>query len=243
MRQAEQHGDDEPAQGLEQVEPEARGVGEDQAGDRVRRDLHDDVDDLGRDLVEGAQDAPPAGPRGRSSTSVTATPTTSAKNMRCSMFGVSEATAATGLLGTMVLTTVIKGVSSAALAAGLPSVRDAASEYRADSPCAVAASMRLPGRMVLASDQPDDHRDRREHDRVGEGLEPHAPELADVAHPGHADDQRREHERDHDHEQQPQEQRADGLGARGRRPTPRRDGRPRAACWRRSRPPPPPPGR
>ena len=52
QREPQQHGDDEPPQGLQQVKTEARSVIEQQARDRKRRKLHDHFDDLGRNFIE-----------------------------------------------------------------------------------------------------------------------------------------------------------------------------------------------
>ena len=53
----DKHGDNEPAERVEQIDTEARRVIEKQTGDRVRRELHRDVDDLGGDFVKGLQAA------------------------------------------------------------------------------------------------------------------------------------------------------------------------------------------
>ena len=58
----------------------------------------------------------------------------------------------------------------------------------------------------IHQDQPNDHRDGRDHRAVGERLQPDAPELAHVTQPGHAHDQRREHQRDDRHQQYAQEE-------------------------------------
>ena len=47
----------EPAERVEQIDTEARRVIEKQTGDRVRRELHRDVDDLGCDFVKSLQAA------------------------------------------------------------------------------------------------------------------------------------------------------------------------------------------
>src|SRR5262245_62680888 len=87
--------------------------------------------------------------------SVMAMPIISAKNIRWSMFGVSDARAFTGLDGTTVLTTCMSGESvpvPALLAAS--TVLVAWVLYFCWSAVAVAGSMRLPGRIVLANFSP-----------------------------------------------------------------------------------------
>src|SRR3954451_14767503 len=86
---------------------------------------------------------------------VMANPTNSAKNIRCSMFGGSDATASTGFEGTMVFTTCISGLSVlVAVFCAVSTVFEASAPKRCCNAEAVEGSTFLPGFIVFASVNP-----------------------------------------------------------------------------------------
>jgi hypothetical protein len=133
----------------------------------------------------------------------------------------------------MLFTTIMKGASVvAALSAGGPGhallgVGPVAGLERFGHLRAQA----LPGADGVGQHEPDQHRDRGDHEAVGERLGAHAAQAAHVADPGHPHDQRRGDEGHHDHQEDAQEQRPHRLGHLGDDP-----GKPRvAAAYRRVR--------
>ncbi len=58
----------------------------------------------------------------------------------------------------------------------------------------------------------DEDRDGGNDERVAERFQADAPQLPNIADPGHADDERGKNQRDHNHEQQAKKKRADGFG-------------------------------
>ena len=177
-------------------------------------------------------------------TSVAATPSRTAKNMRCSMSGVSvclSRRADAGDRGDGIgRDERLDHLHQGGVGRGgfLGGVGDALGGVAAVAGFEAGARLGIDafaGADGVRDGDADDDRDRGDDEGVGERFQADAAELADIADAGDADDERREHERDDDHQQQAKEERADRLGDIRDGPDDARIVAAEQACWRRRR--------